>query len=233
MILELQNRSVDGLMIVLALESFETIQPTIADLEMLDIPYVLIDRSIPDFRCNKVVFDNEYGGYIATKALIEAGHRHIGCIGLNADSQNISGIQRYQGYLKALDESNIGVNNDYVAPGDFHFEGGYKAADVLLRHKELTAVFAINDLTAFGFMRRSEELGIHCPQDISIVGYDNLDLAQMMGLPLTSVRQSTALLAQESVRNLMKQLEEKDFLQEITLEPQLIYKSTVERIKLA
>jgi LacI family transcriptional regulator len=120
--------------------------------------------------------------------LIELGHKRIGCIS-GPSKVNLS-AQRVTGYVQALEQAGLVVDRNLIMRGDFHPRSGQEAATRLLALQDPpTAIFACNDLMAIGALRAGMELGRRIPQDLALVGYDDIELASYTTPPLTTVRQ--------------------------------------------
>jgi LacI family transcriptional regulator len=128
------------------------------------------------------------GGYLATQHLIELGHRRIACIAGNSEVS--PSAERLTGYRRALEDNNLTYDERLVVKGDFQYESGYEATKHLLAlEAPPSAFFACNDLMAVGCISAARELGLRVPQDISVVGFDNVRLASFTNPPLTTVAQ--------------------------------------------
>jgi len=180
----LAEKRVDGLVLVTSDRD-----PGLADvMGELNIPVVLVDREIPGLACDIVEVDHVTGGLIATQHLLSLGHPRIACIsgppGLSPSSQ------RRAGWKKALAEAGVARLVGDLARGDFSSRGGYLAMQTLLRREPRpSAVFVCNDLMAFGALAAANEAGVAVPGELSIVGYDDIELAAYSAPPLTTVAQ--------------------------------------------
>ena len=153
-------------------------------MKQLDIPIITMDQYGLDCKGEDILFDYKKGGYIATKHLIECGHQRIGCL---AGKKNFYVTQqRLEGYKQALDEQNIPFNPELVYYGDYTMASGYQGFSYILGQK-VTAIFSMNDEMAFGLYRAARLYGINIPEDISIIGFDNVPFADVMQVPLTTV----------------------------------------------
>lgn len=224
----LLNRGVDGLILVLSHEAYAYEKELRAMLEEINVPFVLADRELHDFQGSQIFYDNRLGGYLATKELLQQGHRKIGVM-MNLH-QNINCEYRYQGYLKALSEYGIKPKKEWNVPTEFQFEDAYEKADNLLNNKDITGVVAGNDLIALGIIKRAREMSKKVPGDISIVGYDNLFLNDLLEVGLTSIEQDVGLLGKKAVEILLHLLETKEH-QQVELTPTLVKRASVENKK--
>jgi len=137
---------------------------------------------------DSVLTDNARGGWLATRHLLDLGHRRIGCIA--GPSDVTPSAERITGYRQALNESNVPVDEALVLKGDFQYESGYQAAHRLLSIDDsLTAIFACNDLMAIGAISAAVEVGRQVPADLSVVGFDDVRLASFANPALTTVAQ--------------------------------------------
>ncbi len=148
--------------------------------------------------------ENYQGAYSAVQLLIDAGHQRIAHITGSMEKTSIK--ERFEGYRDCLLHNELSFCEDYVCYTHIHrAESGYQAMMELLERdiEPPTAIFAANDLLAFGAMRALKEKGFHIPNDISVVGYDNAELSQYMSPPLTTVATSIEKLAEIAVSNLL------------------------------
>ena len=152
------------------------------------LPLVLVDCFAPIGQVRSVVPDEFNGGRLATKLLLEKGHRRIAMI--NADQKYLAAAGRFRGYCRALEEFGVPIDPKLVRTGDWWQDDGYKHALALLRRKRIpTAIFCANDRIAMGVYDALKEKGFRIPEDISIVGFDNQELlAAHSRPPLTTVR---------------------------------------------
>lgn len=153
-------------------------------LDNLQIPIITMDKY--DFTCRgvDVLFDYKKGAYIAAKHLIECGHRRIGCV---AGKENFYVTQqRIEGYRNALEENGICFDPDLVYYGDYTMKSGYDAFPYIMGQK-VTAIFSMNDEMAFGLYRAARLYGVSIPEDISIIGFDNVPFSDVMQVPLTTI----------------------------------------------
>ncbi|KII75338.1 substrate-binding domain-containing protein [Vibrio renipiscarius] len=160
---------------------------------------VLINRHIPalDSRC--ISLDNKHGAYIATKHLIAQGHRHIACI---ASSHNIEDThERINGYLLALQESDIALSKNYIESSEPNSDGGVLAmTNLLSKSIPITAVVAYNDHMAAGAIEAMKTNDIDIPSGISIVGFDDDLISRFVHPALTTVRYPISIMAEHAAR---------------------------------
>lgn len=187
-------------------------QPLLEELKSLHVPVVLTDTFVDSNLFYKIEIDDEYGGYIATKHLIELGHRHIAMIVPEVRYSGVN-LMRFKGYKKALAEANIPLNEKLIFSEGIEtsWQGGYKLGEQILNsEEEITAVFAVADILAFGLMKYLKQMDKKIPEDYSIVGFDDLEFCNYASPGLTTVRQdifSKGVAATEAAIGI---IEEKD-----------------------
>lgn len=181
-------------------------QDYIEQLENSGIPIVLADREVPTQLADVVLIDNEYGGYLATNHLISLGHKRIACIA--GPSELTPSADRVNGYRRALCEADLPVYPEYIVNGDFHFKLGEAAMLHLLDlNPRPDAVFVSNDMMAFGCIRAIHSRNLVLPNDISIVGFDDILLAKASSPALTTIAQPTQKMAEKITELLFLRLE--------------------------
>ena len=174
------------------------------------LPTVIVARELPSDQHHCIFTDNVAGGYCATKHLIEFGHRAIAIV--RGVPHHPDAIDRFEGYKKALDEAGIALDADLVLEGDFTAQSGVQAIDRLLdSNKAFSAVFASNDMTAFGVRLALHRRGIRVPEDVSIVGFDDQAEAAFMAPPLTTVRQPAIEMGTQASRAILALIDGQPF----------------------
>ncbi len=183
---ELRSYRAAGLLIIPAAGS-----DLVAELEAtpaVSQPVVCVDRCPEGWKSDGVVTDGEKGAYLATMHLIEAGHRQLGVI--TGPPQVANSILRLRGFQKAMKEAGIRIAKEFIQPAAFDTRTGCEAGKRLLSlSPRPTAIFAFNDMMALGVLHALHELGLRCPEDISLVGFDNLEFCEYTSPALTSVYQ--------------------------------------------
>ena len=169
-------------------------------------PIVLIDRKIKGVVCDSVLVDNEQAASDALRLLYEKGHRNIGIIG---GPEEISTAQeRMKGYCKTMEELNLPVRESLIVHGDYTIRGGVKAMETLVqKNPDMTAVFITNYEMTMGAVIGLNELGIRIPEEISLVGFDNLPFARACNPKLTIVSQPTDKIAEAAAGIMLERLE--------------------------
>ena len=203
----LTEKQVDGILFVAAGVSTDHIRA----LQERRIPVVIVDREIPGVSVDRVLTDNARGGWLATRHLVELGHRRIGCI--TGPSGVTPSAERVIGYRRALDERGIPVDEECIVKGDFQYESGHSAARQLMSMDEsLTAIFACNDLMAIGAIRAVLELGLDVPAHLSVVGFDDVRVASYFNPSLTTIVQPKYEMGVVAATMLMERMHDLDIL---------------------
>jgi LacI family transcriptional regulator len=167
-----------------------------AQLRADEVPHVLALRT--DAISPSSTGDDELGGYLATRHLLDLGHRRIGVVA--GPSYASSSVGRVRGYRKAMNEAGLGVDDRLVRASTFGMESGEDVARILLGEPgRPTAVFAVNDNTAIGVLAAAQSLGLTVPDDLSVVGYNDIPLSARLPIPLTTVRVPLAQIADAAV----------------------------------
>ena len=194
-------------------------------------PFVSVGHDIRDTCGNKIIIDYQYGGYIATRHLIDLGHRRIACI--TGKDRNDIIYQRVQGYRKALKENDIIVDESLIVQGDFNVEGGIAAMKMLLKKSPLpSSVFVHNDFMAIGAIHAIHESGLKVPEDISVVGYDNIQLGSVLNPPITTVAHPLKLLAESIMDMLFRCMENTTGKNVEKIIPELIIRKSTSNYKI-
>lgn len=181
----LESNKVDGLIVV---GSHLGDRKMILEIIGRGFPIAMIERIFSDSKVPCVASDNRQGAVLAVEHLIQLGHRRIGCITGNLHYQ--TAIERLEGYKLTLERHHLPVEEELIAFGVFHSENGYEGMKQLLALSEPpTAVFACNDMMAFGAITAIKEFGLSVPDDIAVVGYDDIVFATMFYPQLTTIRQ--------------------------------------------
>jgi len=192
----------------------------------MGIPVVIADRVFPTLNHSSVSCNHKKGAYLATEHLIRQGHRRIACLTGNPREEAPRDL-RYAGYLWAFEEAGLEPPPDGLFPGDYRAESGYEAADAILSGG-FTALFSCNDMMAYGFYKRAREAGRSIPEDISVVGYDDLFFSRLIDPPLSSVGQNPMDIGMEAARRLVCEiLEPRSSRQTVYFEPSFVARSSV------
>ncbi|EJL6492079.1 substrate-binding domain-containing protein [Vibrio cholerae] len=195
-----------------------------------DIPVVVMDWGPILFASDKIQDNSLQGGYMAAKHLIECGHKEIGCI--TGPLIRHQAQMRYEGYKRALAEAGIAINPDWIVESDFECEGGYQAFEKLYQRGKLpSALFVSNDMMAMGVIQAASQRGLRIPDDLSLIGYDDVHIAKFMTPALTTIHQPKYRLGKAAVDTLLYRLENPDTTaQVVQLEPTLMVRNSVRKL---
>ena len=197
------DRSVDGLILLGGSLPHEDIIQVAAKL-----PTVVIARNVPELGCQSLQINDFEGGYLATRHLIEAGHRRIAHI--RGIMEHMDAGQRWHGYLKALEEAGISADPNLMVQGDFTESSGVIGVEMLLtRGASFSAIFASNDQMAYGAHLALHRRGIRVPDDVSLVGFDDLSYTAYMTPPLTSIGVPALEIGQAASQGLLNLIQGK------------------------
>ncbi|MCL4509332.1 MAG: LacI family transcriptional regulator [Chloroflexi bacterium] len=178
----------------------------LAALEQLDLPIVLIDHFVEHPRIDSVMADDEQGGYLATRLLIERCDLRS-APAMIAGPAHVSIQRRYAGYRRALSQFNL-LASERVIRGNLDPQSGYAAMKELLSSSSPPAgVFCCNDISALGALNALYERGARVPTDCALVGFDDIDYAAHSVPPLTTIRVEKEVLGSEAVRYLLDRIE--------------------------
>jgi len=219
---KVSNRSfLDG---VLVQSGHHGDQQIIGRLVDAKIPQVVLGRPYRDDNVSFVNVDNVGGAYTAVSHLFRLGRRRIATI--TGPLESTVGVDRKQGYLQALNERGIGSDSDIMIEGDFTEQGGYYAMQTLL-HQNPDAVFAASDVMAIGAIRAIQESGRRIPDDVAVVGFDDLPLSTIREFEVTTIRQPVFQTGVRAVEVLIDQLRNGiGFPQHIILDTKLVVRSS-------
>jgi LacI family xylobiose transport system transcriptional regulator len=184
---------------------FSSLPPAVKkQLWSRSIPFVIIDPAgDPEPDVPSVGSANWSGGLAATRHLVECGHRRIGII--TGPQDMLCSMARLDGYRSAMSLAGLESDPGLVTFGDFHVSGGYERAMELLRRPDRpTAIFAGSDLQALGVLEAARVSGLRVPHDLSVVGYDDVPLAQWSSPALTTVHQPLRKMAEEAAKMLLR-----------------------------
>lgn len=178
----------------------------------VDVPCVLVTNSGEDLQfenLSSVTTDDREAAYYVIEHLLSMGHRHIGILGGDMELSHAA-YSRYEGCKKAFEEHGIDFDQDrQYETSHFSIADGYQAMERLMgKMPEITAVFAISDVMAIGAMRAIQDRGLRVPEDISVVGFDGVDIGRYMNPRLTTIRQHRESIALRSVEILLNRLDE-------------------------
>jgi LacI family transcriptional regulator len=196
----LRARASDGVILVTSV-----LEPVLhEELRILGVPIVVVDPAgSPALDVPTIGAANWAGGMAATEHLLRLGHRRIGLVA--GPPRLLCSRARLDGYRAALEGAGIAVDESLIAPGDFYHESGFTGCNALLDLAEPpTAVFAASDQMALGAIEALRRRGLRVPEDMSVVGFDDLPEVRWSAPPLTTVRQPLAEMGKLAVRTVLR-----------------------------
>jgi LacI family transcriptional regulator len=191
----LEQRRVDGVLLIRTGEG----RPARAGADAAGVPTVYLDRAVAGRP--SVSTDNRLGGALAARHLAELGHVRVGILAGESRVGNVR--HRLRGFTEELGRHGVTVREDHVVRGPQAIALGHEVARLFERAPAPTAVFATNDVVAIGAWRTLLELGLRIPEDVSLVGFDDIEMSGLLLPPLTTVRQDKAALGREAARLLL------------------------------
>ncbi|RME99784.1 MAG: LacI family transcriptional regulator [Chloroflexi bacterium] len=217
------EKQVDGIVFVAVGQSGLEHSQLVRNMRM---PLMVVDRDVPGLSVDSVLTDNTLGGRLAAEHLLSLGHRRVGCI--TGPSDLTPSADRVTGCRQALAAANIPLPESHILKGDFQFQSGYEAARRMLSAAEPpTAIFACNDLMAVGAVSAAIERGLRVPQDISVVGYDDVPLASYTNPPLTTVAQPSYEMGQLAAEMLLQRISNREMpIRRMQLHPRLVVRQS-------
>ena len=167
-------------------------------------PMVIVDRDLEHVAADLVRIDHELGAYLATSHLLQLGHQHIACI--SGPAETSVARMRLAGYHRAMQEANLDVPPSWIVESDFTGPSGYRAARQLLGQNRPTAIFAANDMVGIGVLRAAAELNVRVPAELSVIGFDDIQMSQYVYPALTTVGQSILQLGEQAAQVLLRRI---------------------------
>lgn len=224
-ITSMRQKRVDGFIIASKFSNVTLLEELIAE----DFPVSLFAHERSELSIDSVSADDYVGGYQATKHLLSLGHREIAVI----VEESFSGRERLSGYSRALTEEGIELDESLVLFSDSTMEGAKVQAGKLLdRNTRPTAIFGYNDLSAIGAMMAAKERGIRIPDELSVIGYDNTSLCDIVEPPLTSIDMPVEELGRKVMDLLVGKIEGTEKTkQRIRLLPTIVIRQSTVRLK--
>ncbi|WP_085577464.1 MULTISPECIES: LacI family DNA-binding transcriptional regulator [unclassified Pseudomonas] len=196
----LLEKRIDGLIVASAGGDDGLVQ----GLTGVKTPMVIVDRGLDGVDADLVRIDHEYGAYLATRHLLELGHRDIATIG-GPVSTSVAQM-RLAGFRRAMDEAGVAVSPGRVLESDFTSTGGYNAAALLLEGNPPTAIFAGNDMIGIGVLRAAAERNVRVPTELSVIGFDDIQMSRYVYPALTTVGQSILQLGEMAAEVLLRRI---------------------------
>lgn len=221
------NHMVDGIILI----PYNLKGKQIELIKNHNIPLVLLDQVILNQETDAVVLDNVFSAYEPIKHLIDLGHKDIAMI--TGNPLHYTTIGRTKGYMKALEENNIRIKGEYLVSGNYSIDGGYEAILKLWSLKNRpSAVFISNYDMTIGAYHAINYLKLNIPEDISVIGFDNFPLTNVITPPLSFAKQPTDIMGYEAGKILYRRMvgDYSDFPQVKMYEASFHYKESIKNI---
>lgn len=203
----IHERLVDGVVFTTATRDSKTGDNPLAEALRLGAPCVLVNRSVDGAPCDQVLSDNEGGAEQVVAYLAGAGHHRIAFLGGPSDAS--TAVEREQGFRRAAERHGMVIDPALVAYGDFDHEAGLSNARRWLRSdRPPSAIFCVNDVSAFGVLGAARELGVDVPGDLWVVGFNDIAAASWPAFDLTTVRQSYEVIARRAIEQLSARIDD-------------------------
>jgi DNA-binding LacI/PurR family transcriptional regulator len=220
----LRERWVDGIIVVSGCSGREGL----CDWEEIGLPVVIINNIHRQQAGYSVEVDNAGGARLAARHLLELGHRKIAHI--QGPLQEWDAVQRRRGFKTELRAWDLAIDEAMIVSGTGRPQGGIAATKRLLELNESpTAIFCYNDATALGTMRAARAVGLRIPEELSVVGFDNIDLAPFFEPPLTTIAQPIHEMGERAVEMVLDLLEKETPVQDCILPSQLIVRKSTQQ----
>lgn len=216
------ERQLDGVVI----QGLKRDDPYLLEAIESTVPCVLVDIPVEGVNTGYVTSNQLESAKQAVRYLIRLGHRHIAF--MNGAAHAYVSTVRYDAYRQVLQENGIEFRDDYVLNGDFEELASKSAAlPFLLNHPEVTAFFCASDVMALGVLQATRELGLNVPEDLSIIGFDNILLSQYVSPPLTTVGQQPYEMGRKAASMVVHIVEGQDVPHEAFVNNELILRESV------
>ena len=221
------TKKVDGIIIVPESVDGQYIEK----IRRLGTPIVVLERMIPGIEVDTVLIDNRKVSYEATEYLIKLGHVNIGYIDRKVDKYH--SLDRKKGYEDALNHYGLSLDNNLITRGGFSCEDGFKATNLLLRNKNISAILTFGDFAALGAIRAIIDKGLKVPEDISVVGYTDMPISAFVVPKLTTIHYPIKKIAKSAGELLLLRIKEPDIkeIKNIVLEPRLVIRESTSFVK--
>lgn len=225
---QIDKKNFDGIIVVSQSKSDDEFISAIIEK---NIPIVVINRPIETEGIVNIMSNDTKGTYDAVDYFIKNNHKKIALIEGNKEYE--SSLYRKKGYIKALKDNNIELNEEYIISGKYNLKSGYENMKKLINlENRPTAVFCSNDDIAVGAMKAVFELGLNVPSDISIIGFDDSNFCNYVTPPLTSVRKDSLTMSEYGGVNLLNMIKNKDVIKDkVYIESKLVVRGSVKNLK--
>lgn len=221
---------VDGIIASISLETENS--KAFEEIRKSNIPLAFFDRILPNLDIPSVTIDDYRGGFMATEHLIKMGYKKIVHINQYRDVNIFN--ERLRGYLSALEQYNIPVDESLIIKGDFSLEFGRQCVkDLIANNIDFDAIFTLEDFTAMGVMQQLKVFGKRIPEDVGLVGFANEAFSELVSPALSTVDQCTFSMGEEVAHLFLKLIKKGNFYEhkpeKIVLQPKLLIRESSSR----
>lgn len=221
-----REKSVDGAFFILQIKDNYI---NILKLKSMGFPTIVINANLQE-GINSVCVDNIKTVQKVIKYLVSLGHQEIAF--MSGPMNHLNSLERLQGYKETLYDLGIKIKKQWIVEGDWTIESGYRCAGRIINFGVPTAIFCSNDYMAVGAMKRIKEAGLSIPEDVSIMGYDDMDIARVVTPSLSSVKQPLDKVGELAAEELIRLVEgKKTNVHKILLKPEIIKRQSCAAIK--
>ena len=225
----MNTQMVDGLVMIMSSETLgEKERQTLSALRKMNRPVVLIDCFNEPGGFSTVSIDNYKASYMAVEYLLSLGHHRIACIcgplGLKTNDD------RLRGYTTALEQHGVSYDPALIVEGDFRYRSGYASIPVLLP-KAPTAILCLNDMMAYGAINALKDQGIEVPDDISVMGFDDIFFSQIIAVPLTSIRQPAYTMGNKAGDLILQEISCHTKPRRVILDPTIEIRKSTQKLR--
>lgn len=223
----LRDFNICGLILTTTIQNRETTKQHIQKLNSLGVPIILIDRELIFCDFDGVFIDNKKGAFDGVDTLITSGHKKIAVITGPLGYQTAQ--HRLEGYNQAHRVNGLKTSEKYIYQGDYQIDSGYKLTkEIINNNKDVTAIFVCNNMMTVGAINALNEMEIKIGQDISLLGFDDLELFTYLGLNISVVCRPTSEMGKMAFEVLAKRLKDEQLCttQNIVLKPSVIIRGS-------
>ncbi|ANY75764.1 LacI family DNA-binding transcriptional regulator [Paenibacillus ihbetae] len=229
----LREKQVDGILFLGGRINLSKCDPELAE-EVVEtasrIPTVLINGNLPGTSLHRVILNEAKGAEMATQFLIDAGHRSIAFIAGNEEMTTTA--QKVRAFRRVMKKNGLEAAKDSVLYGDYSMASGESSMEkILARRERPTAVFCVNDLTAVGALKAAMKAGVSVPDEVSVIGFDDIPLASAIYPELTTVSQRMDLLGGTGVQVLHKMILKEKVKMLTVIEPELVVRNSTRNLR--
>jgi len=223
----LRSRMVDGILMIPASTEGAHIQKIMS----AGIPVVLLDRKIEGLETDYVLPANYQMGYMAGEYLTGLGHKNIGYI--DRFGPHFHSIERVKGFKDAMAEAGIDFNDKNILEGGLSYDRGARAAkELIARDRQITALFCFNDINALGAIRGLSDIGLKVPEDISVMGIDDINISSIFIPGLTTLRYPVREMVDEAGKILFARIKNPAVkkYKEVSLRSELVIRESTKKV---